>query len=71
MVKLAKASLSFLDRASKVSGKSRKSSKKTKKVEGKSKEADGVIKVPKDPMRATFKPTLRRPRKPQRMPSVR
>ncbi len=53
-----------------MSGKSRKSSKKAKKVEGKSKEADGVIKVPKDPMRATFKPTLRRPRKLQRMPSV-
>jgi hypothetical protein len=54
LVKLAKASLSLLDGASKRSGKSRKTSKKAKEAKGKSKEANGATKVPKDPMRETF-----------------
>ncbi len=41
-VKLAKASLSLLDRASEGSGKSRKTLKKAKEAEGKSKEANGT-----------------------------
>jgi hypothetical protein len=53
-VNLAKASLSLLYRASKVSGKSRKNSKKAKEAKGKSKETDGATKVTEDPMRATF-----------------
>ncbi len=50
-VKLAKASLSLLDRASEGSGKSNKTLKKAK-------EAKGVTDVPNDPMQATFQVDL-------------
>jgi hypothetical protein len=63
VVKLANASLSLLDGASKGSEKSRKSLKKPKEAKGKSKEADGATKVPKDPMRATFQANLEKAKK--------
>jgi hypothetical protein len=53
-VKLANASLSLLDGASKGLGRSRKNLKKAKEAKAKSKEADGTTKVPEDPTRATF-----------------
>jgi hypothetical protein len=62
-VKLAKASLSLLDGASKESGKSRKNSNKAKEAKAKCKEANGTSKVPKDPMRATFQANLERVKK--------
>ncbi len=51
MVKLAKASLSLLDGASKGSGKSKKTLKKAN-------EAKGVIKAPDNNMQATFQGDL-------------
>jgi hypothetical protein len=51
VVKLAKASLSLLDGASKGSGKSRETLKKAK-------EAKYMTKVPNDPMQATFQVDL-------------
>ncbi len=64
-VKLANASLSLLDGASKGSGKSRKTLKKAKEAKGKAKEAKGkakeakgATKVPNNPMRAIFQADL-------------
>jgi hypothetical protein len=70
-VKLAKATLSLLDRASKGSGKSRKSLKKAKEAEAKSKEADGATKVPKDPMSETFQANLEKAKKVAEAPRAR
>jgi hypothetical protein len=62
-VKSAKTSLALLDRASKGSGKLRNNSKKAKRAKAKSKEAEGVTKVPKDPMRSTFQADLEKAKK--------
>jgi hypothetical protein len=62
-VKSAEASLSLLDRASKGSGKSRKTLKKAKEAEGKAKEAEGMTKVPDNPMRVTFQVDLENAKK--------
>jgi hypothetical protein len=53
-VKLAKASLSLFDKASKGSGKSKKISKKAKEANAKSKEANDATKVPKGPNESNF-----------------
>ncbi len=57
-VKSAKAGLALLDGTSKGPGKSSKILKKAKEAEAKSKEADGVTKVFKDPMKANFQAEL-------------
>jgi hypothetical protein len=62
-VKLAKDSLSFLDRASKGSGKSRKTLKTAKEAKGKSKKANGTTEVPKNPMWVTFQANLEKAKK--------
>jgi hypothetical protein len=56
--KSAKAGLALLDRTSKGLGKLSKKSNKTKEAEAKSKKADGVTKVPKDPVKANFQANL-------------
>ncbi len=62
-MKSVKASLSLLDGASKGSGNSRKNLKKAKEAKTKSKETNGMTKVPKEPMRATYQANLEKAKK--------
>jgi hypothetical protein len=62
-VKSAKAGLALLDGTSKGLGKPSKKLKKAKEAEAKSKEANGVTKVPKDLMKANFQAYLEKAKK--------
>ncbi len=62
-VKSAKAGLALLDGAREGAGKLRKNSKKAKEAKAKSNEGDGATKVPKDPMKATFKANFEKAKK--------
>jgi hypothetical protein len=62
-VKSEKAGLALLDGTSKGLGKLSKKSKKDKEAEAKSKEANGVTKVPKDPVNSNFRANLEKAKK--------
>jgi hypothetical protein len=62
-VKSAKAGLAMLDGTSEGLEKSSKKLKNAKEAETKSKEADGAIEVPKDPMKANFQANLEKAKK--------
>jgi hypothetical protein len=62
-VNSAKAWLALLDRTREGSGKLSKKLKKAKKAKAKSKEADGVTKVPEDPVKANFHANLEKAKK--------
>jgi hypothetical protein len=62
-VKSTKTGLALLDGASEGLGKLRKNSKKAKEAKAKSKDANGVTKVPEDPKRAIFQANLEKAKK--------